>query len=227
MACVQKLNGTCLSKVEIPDEYKMVQFGAASARNVNGNMFNMSMVPDVEDTITKRYTMSDKWDHHETLKYRHVTMRYYKGTIGDVMICGIYNTFGLPNDGLGQMRISVEIKSIGGNELQWVACDDRTECEGSPASTLKATHKLIFTHSDGWCVKPVDEEDGISVKFSGIEGFEGITFQLSDGVDESYYFDSEASQALGMSGDVDGNGLVRAGEMPEIIFNLNGILVPQ
>lgn len=226
--CVRKDDGKCLSKVDVPVQYKMVRFGAGTVNNVDGTMFNMSTLTDSNDFITTEYNMADKWDHHDTLRYRHVTMRLYKSTNGEMFLCGIYNTYGVPNDGLGRMKISVEIRSVGGEELRWVACDDRNECRGGGSDVLRATHVLAFTHSDGWCVSPVESQEGVTVKFSEMDGFEGISFQLSDGVDEAYYFmDEVEGGVVGMTGTVDGNGLVKGGSMGEILFNVGGIAVAQ
>lgn len=225
VVCVQKTDGTCLSKVYIPAEHKMVQFGAATVRNVASTMFNISLMRDTEDMITTSYKMSDKWDHPESLRYRHINLRMYQATSGEPFLCAVYNTHGIPSDGLGEMRVTATIKGLAGQDLRWVACDDRKECVGGPASTLRATHSLLFTHSDGWCVMPVSTDgDGISVKFDDVSGFEGVSFQLSDGVDDVYYFQDDADK--GMTGTTDANGLVSNGAVPEIIFNLAGIQVP-
>ena len=224
--CMQKADGTCLSKVEMPISYKMVQFGTASVNNVAGTMFNMSTLPDTDDFIVNRYKMSDKWDNHETLRFRHITMRLYKSSVtGEHMLCAIFHTYGLPSDGLGSMSVSSTVKGVDGQMLQWAACDDKRECSGGPGGELRAQHALSFTHSDGWCVKPLEEDSGaISVKFSDVQGFEGISFQLSDGNEDAYYFMDGTD---GMTGAVDGNALVKDGDVPEILFDLAGIQVPQ
>lgn len=224
--CMQKKDGTCLSKVELPVDYKMVQFGSATRHNVAGTMFNISLMPDAGDKITSSYKMSDAWDHPETLRYRHITMRMYQRTSGEPFLCAVYNTYGVPSDGLGLMKVTVTITGLAGQALSWVACDDKKECTGGPSSTLQATHSLVFTHSDGWCVMPVSAHgEGISVKFDNVNGFEGVTFQLSDAAEDVFYF--RGDQDKGMTGTIDDNGLVSNGAVPEIVFNLAGIQVPQ
>lgn len=227
VACVEKRGVECLSKVEVEREFRMVRFGGVESRE----LFNMSFLPDEGDFIAGEYGMHDKWDHHETLKYRHVTLRLYKSSGGEAFLCGVYNTYGLPNDGLGTMKVKVEVSSVGGGEMKWLACDDKRECGavGDGNSTLRASHRLLFTHSDGWCVTPVEDEGGVVVRFSDMQGFEGITFQLAEEGEGSYYFADEwHRQSFGLEGEVDANGLVSDGRVPEIMFNLaQGIPVPQ
>lgn len=227
VACAQKTDATCLNRLEIPEEYKMVRFGPGSLYNTAGTMFNMSAFSDVDDEIVGRYRMSDKWDHHDTLRYRHITMRLYNSpTSGEHMLCTVYNTYGTMSDGLGPMSVTATIKGESGQELQFVACDDKNECMKKSSTTLTATHNLIFTHSDGWCVKPVENGIGpVSVKFSDVNGFEGISFQLSDGSEDSYTFFK--GEGFGMTGSVDNNGLVTNGNVPDILIDLAGIKVPQ
>lgn len=226
VACVKKTDSTCLTKVEIPVEYKMVQFGSSSLNNAAGTMFNMTAMPDTDDFLAKTYGKGDSWDHPETLQHRHITIRLYKSpTSGENMLCAIFNSYGLPNDGLGNYKIKSTVTGLNGQQLRWTFCDDRTECRGGPSSTLVTTHKGMFTHSDGWCVKPVESDSGpINVKFSNVNKIEGITFQLSDGSDESYYFYDGGD--FGMTGTVDTNGLVTGGAIPDILFDLGGIRVP-
>lgn len=225
VGCVQKTDSTCLSRVEVAAEWKMVRFGTGSLRNSEGTMFNMSALKDVKDMISGRYSMGDRWDHPETLRFRHITLRVYVGEGGEHMLCAVFNTYGVPNDGLGRYAVSTTVKGVTGQTMRWVACDDRRECSGGPGNTLSTNHRGVFTHSDGWCVKPLERESGpVSVKFSKVVGMEGISFQLSDGDEQSYYFETGDQ---GMTGVVDDNGLVTDGDIPEILFDLAGIQVPE
>lgn len=89
------------------------------------------------------------------------------------------------------------------------------------------SHPYPHLHTQRWlvCYARHTDGDGISVKFDDVNGFEGVSFQFSDGTDDAYYFRSDADK--GMTGTIDTNGLVSNGAVPEIKFNLAGIEVPQ
>lgn len=227
LACVHRSNRVCLSRVVLPVEYKMVRIGNDTANYLGGNMFNMTAMSDDGDLITSTYRMSDRWDNRKLLRFRHITMRLYRSpSSGEHLLCAVYNTYGHPHDGLGVMSVNVTVKGLDGQALRWVACDDRYECQGEASETLCASHKTSFPHSDGWCIAPI-EADGraVSVKFTNVNRFEGVSFQFSDAEEDEHLFIE--GKENGFKGEVDFNGVVTDGEVPEITFNLSGMEVPQ
>lgn len=223
--CIQ-IPGKCISMVKQPAKNKMVQFGPTTAGNTAGTMFNMSSFVDSGDRIVKKFRMSDLWEHPTSLHFRHIHLRVYKSeSSGEKMICTVYHRYGSANDGLGNMEVTAVIKGVDSQQLQWTACDDSMECPGGPARVLTATHRMISTHTDGWCVKAL-ASGRISIKYRNVQRFEGITFQLADGPEPSYFFFNGA--AVGMSGKVDDDGLVTDGVIPDILVDLSGgIKVPR
>lgn len=215
--CFKNENSQCVSKIDQPTGNKTVQFGPVTVGNTAGTMFNMGRFIDSGDRITTNFRMNDLWKHPTSLLFRHIHLRLYESeSSGEEMICTVYHRYGDANDGLGNMRVNVIVKGVDGQQLKWVACDDTMECPGGPSTMLKATHRMIGTHTDGWCVRALGS-GRISIKYTDVQRFEGITFQLADGPEPSYFFFNGAS--IGMLGDVDEHGLVTNGDVPEILLN--------
>lgn len=132
------------------------------------------------------------------------------------------------NDGLGNYKIKTTVSSPENEKLSWLQCDDwsgtrgKGECSAPYSGTnLKDSHRGIVTHSDGWCVGPLqDNGNTISIVFDEIDNFEGINFLDSDGeVGEFMFEDSEH----GLSGAIGTNGLATGGAIPEILIRPYGI----
>lgn len=201
-----------------------VQFGPATKNNTAGTMFNMTNFQDVDNTLADNFNMADIWPMPSTLRFRHITFRQYQvGYTGRTQLCAIYNRPGWPSDGLGGMRATVTLRGLSGQKLSWVNCDDRLECTGAAANVLSAKHTMLFPHSDGWCVSGLNE-GGISVVFDDVNGFEGVSFQGSNGIDDVYYFVAKTAGVV--DGEVDEHGLVSDGVIDEIVFQPKGIEIP-
>lgn len=206
-------------QIEEPD-FRMVQFGKAS----DATMFNMSAFVDEDNFISKSYEMHGKWKNANRLTPRHITVRMYETDGEDnLMLCAIYNTYGIADDGLGSMGVSVRITGISGQDLEWVSCDDVGECKGERGNILTGRHLLVSYLADGWCIKPLEWNGNVvSVKFTDVYGMKGIMMQSTAGREEIFNFGGRH----GVTGSVDTNGLVQGGESPDILFNLQGIKVP-
>lgn len=89
-------------------------------------------------------------------------------------------------------------------------------------NVLNANFYGLITHSDGFCVGPLTMDgNAISIKTTNVQKIEGINFLGSDAKATQYSF---AGGEGGLTGSVDGNGLVSNGALPEIIINPAGIL---
>lgn len=211
--------GAAPPKGEEPD-FRMVQFGAGS----DTTMFNMSAFIDEGNFISKSYEMHGKWKNANRLLRRYITLRMYDLDGEDNhMLCAIYNSYGISDDGLGNMKVKVEIKGKSGQSLEWVACDDIGECKENKGSSLQGEHFLVSYLTDGWCVKPLEWNGNVvSVKFSDVHGMRGVMMQSTAGREETFKF----GEGYGMTGSVDENKLVHGGSTPEILFDLKGMEVP-
>lgn len=206
---------------EEKQEFRMVQFGSGSP----SSMFNMSAFKDEGGVIPGSENMHGKWSSAQRLQQRFITMRLYGQGQENMMLCGIYNTYGVSDDKLGNMKVSATVSGSSGQTLQWAACDDVGECKGKSGNSLKAKHTMVSYLTDGWCVKPVEWNGNVvRVQFSDMEGVRGINFQSTAGVNKEYLF--KDGKDNGMTGTVDKNGLVRGGMAPDIQMNLKGIDVP-
>lgn len=207
-------------------EYRMVQFG----KGVPSTMFNMSAFADEDGLIEKTYNMHGKWKNAQRLRQRFITLRLYERAQGGMMLCAIYNTYGVEDDQLGNMGVDVLVTGLSGQRLQWVVCDDAGECKpgssiGLGKNSLYGKHKLVSYLSDGWCVKPLESNGNVvSVKLTNINGMRGVVLQSTAGRDTEYLFADGKDN--GMTGIVNENGLVGGGTVPEIQFNLLGFKVP-
>lgn len=230
VSCTMSRSSTrCLTKTgetveaattQKPKEYRMVQFGVASAYT----MFNMTAFLDEGNFIAKTYAMHGKWNHVERLRRRYITLRMYESDgIPGRMLCAVYNRHDYEEDGMGTMRVEVNITGVSGQNLQWAACDDEGECYDKDETTLIGLHGLMSKFADGWCVKPLESKT-ISVRFYMVDGMKGIVLQSSTGSDQEFLFGDE--NANGMKGSLNMYGLVQNGEVPEILFNLQGIEIP-
>jgi hypothetical protein len=213
--------------------YKQVQLGAKSA----SNMFNLTYQVDENDEMVASFdrgagrAMNNRWPDSASLKPRQLNVRLYKSASGENRFaCTVINTYGIADDGLGNYMVDTTIRSLNGNVLRFVQCDDWTAPAGPgecnlPLSgpTLTASHRGLPTSTDGWCVSLPDDGSGISIKYTGIMKLNGINFLGSDGARTEYPF--QGSQD-GLTGLVDSDGLVTGGEVPEIIVNPAGIAVP-
>lgn len=241
--CVEKLAASLPApekknkeKPAAPVEYKMVQMGAKSVRS----MWNMTFEKDSGDYLTKRFadgkgkSLHGAWPRRDALKARQINMRLYRGDSDPtrMLVCAIINTWGVGNDGLGNYAVESTVTGVDGLTLSFEACDDWSaakgagECKAPVSGTkLHARHSGIATLSDGWCVGPLDiNGDAVSVKFSGVQRLEGINFLGSDGEEEEFTFLESGED--GLTGQVDKNGLVQNGVVPEIIIKPSGIPVP-
>lgn len=208
--------------------------GAAMASGFNKFWWNWNDINRMKEIADKFVTldvgrflspygdMHGKWDHALRLHSRWITLRMYneKGADGKVL-CGIYNTYGISDDGLGNMKVSVEINAVGGT-VEFIACDDVGECKGSKGKSLTGRHTLVSSLSDGWCIRPLESNgNAVSVKFSNVDGIKGVMLQSPAGQEKMFKF----GEGAGMLGQMNSNGLVFNGTTPEIMFNLDGIMV--
>lgn len=217
---------TAAPVVEPPKEYKMVQFGPKSGNQ----LFNMSWSEDTGNAIAQTWaagkSMHDRWPQPELLRKRQLNLRlYHSPDKSSYMVCMIMNNYGGENDGLKNYYAEFEISALNGQTIGFAACDDMGECKKPrTGTTLSAIHGGVVTHSDGFCVSPLQwNGNAISIKAKNIQNLEGINFQGSDGSMSEYTFYDGAP--YGLTGDVSENGLVTNGEIPEIIINPAGIEV--
>jgi hypothetical protein len=237
VACTFENSGKCQEKIDMPVEYKMVQLGSTKRAE---QMFNMTWQKDKGDFITNRFAsgrgagMHGVWPDKEKLKPRQLNIHLYQGDAdpSSKFVCAIINAYDIPEDGLGIYGVDSEITSLNGEAIRFMQCDDWSggsqsgEClSNSPGTALTAHHRGLAVFSDGWCVGPLHSNgNAISVKFSKISLMRGINFLGSDGAVTEYSF--FGSTVAGLTGDIDSNGLVTNGAVPEIIINLAGIEVP-
>lgn len=201
----------------------MVQFG----KGAPNTMFNMTAFIDEGGVIAANSAnMHGKWKNAQRLRRRFITMRMYDSeTPGPRMLCAIYNTYGVKDDKLGNMKVRTKIYGTSNQRLEWAACDDKGECVGQSGLELAANHGLVSFLSDGWCVKPLESNGNVvTVRFSEVVGMKGVVLQSTAGQDQVFLFSD--GKKNGMSGRVDKHGLVNHGEVPDIQFNLRGIEVP-
>eukprot|EP00177_Eucheuma_denticulatum_P004446 GFKZ01008076.1.p1 GENE.GFKZ01008076.1~~GFKZ01008076.1.p1 ORF type:complete len:479 (-),score=47.46 GFKZ01008076.1:964-2400(-) len=176
---------------------------------------------DYLDQPSFMFHMHGKWTYPKRLHRRFINLRMYEEAgIKNKILCGIYNTYGVADDGLGAMRAVVTISGASGQTLEWVACDDRGECDGKRGTVLTASHVMLSWLTDGWCVKPLEWNGNVvKVRFSGVNGLRGVVMQSTAGAEEIFRF----GEGHGMTGSVDKDGLVRGGTTPEIVFDLKGM----
>lgn len=179
-------------------------------------------------------SMHDSWFEKDKLKNRQLQFRLYEAPADAFngklatssktvkYACMVINNYNGPNDGLGNYKTQTTITSLG-EDIQFLQCDDMSECTTQGLSkTLVASHRGIVTHSDGFCVGPIDEKTGISIKVKGVQLLEGINFLGGDGTENEFGF--QEGSGIGMTGKVDTNGLVADGDVPEIFIKPGGIL---
>lgn len=219
--CLVRTGEVNVTRLQVEEaDFRMVQFGSAS----DATMFNMSAFVDEGNFISKSYEMHGKWRNANRLIPRYITLRMYREKKQDgLVLCAIYNTYGIADDGLGSMTVSVTITGVSGQSLEWVSCDDIGECKGEKGNKLTGRHSLVSYLTDGWCIKPLEwNGNAIRVKFTDIDGMRGVMMQSTAGREETFKFGG----GHGVTGSVDRNGLVRGGATPEILFNLKGVKVP-
>lgn len=193
-------------------------------------MFNMSFFTDHNDFIVNKFNMHALWNNSELLRQRFITLRLYRSSRGNAkMICAIFNTYDVKDDRLGNMLVMTNVTAASGQPLRWAACDDPQECNlHTSSSVLTARHSLFSSLTDGWCIKPLEENGHeINVKFYSVHGMKGLVLQAVDRIGKDRAFLFTDTVRMGMPGTIGKNGLVRGGEFPEIKFNLRGIEVPE
>jgi hypothetical protein len=240
--CKLAKSGSCLTKIgplpakvaEAPKEYKMVQLGP----RIKALLFNMTYQTDKNDAMVKAFkngdgvSMHDTWPDKDSLKQRQLNIRLYQSQDSSTrFVCTIINSWGGENDGLGNYRVTSTITGRNQQTLNFMQCDDWTgstrsgECNAPYSGTeLTANHVGMVIHTDGWCVGPLEANGNtIGIKFDGVENMNGLNFLGSDGEASEYSF---LDSTVGLTGTVDGNGLVHNGSVPLILIKPSGIEIP-
>lgn len=201
----------------------MVQFGAAS----EPTMFNMTFFTDTSDFITTTYDMQDAWPQQTRYEHRWHTIMMYANNAGDeYFLCYVINAYNQGDDGLGNMETDITIAGVDGQIMRWVACDDVFDsCQTPSGIILTSFFENTAWTTDGFCIKPVDfSSNTFTIRATNVNGARGIRFiGPTQTIAEYSWADGPGN---GMTGVVDGNGLVTAGSSPIMTFNLNGILMP-
>eukprot|EP00177_Eucheuma_denticulatum_P004635 GFKZ01008436.1.p1 GENE.GFKZ01008436.1~~GFKZ01008436.1.p1 ORF type:complete len:202 (+),score=22.37 GFKZ01008436.1:929-1534(+) len=201
----------------------MVQFGAAS----DASMFNMTAFTDVGDFITTTFDMRNKWPQKTRLEHRWHTVMLYQNAAGtELFVCYIMNTYDAGDDFLGTMRADVTITGIDGQTMFWAACDDINDsCQDPSGNVITSSFGNAGYVTDGFCVKPVDfTGNAFTIQLTEVRSVRGIRFINPAGTVKEFLWSDGATN--GMTGSVDGDGLVTLGTTPAITFNLAGLLVP-
>lgn len=74
------------------------------------------------------YDMHGKWTHPHSLHARYINMRLYEESRSTwMLLCAVYNTYGISNDRLGKMKVKVVITGMDGQTIEWLVCDDKGE----------------------------------------------------------------------------------------------------
>jgi hypothetical protein len=240
--CKFEMTDPCISKIgklSAPVEeavvkvYKMVQLGSKK----NGILFNMTYQTDRQNGMVKKFqngggaSLHDSWPDKASLKLRQLNIRLYQSEDAtEKFVCTIIGSWGGDNDGLGNYKVHSTITGRNGQPLRFMQCDDWSGKSGTgecaapfSGTTLTANHNGMVTHTDGWCAGPLTGNgDSIGIKFDGVENIEGVNFLGGDGeASEFTFIDSN----VGLIGEVDNNGLVHGGSVPQIIIKPFGILV--
>jgi hypothetical protein len=229
VACEEDPKHACVKPVT---GFKQVQLGGNKR-----SMFNMTVVKDATDIIAKRMaageSMHDVWPDMSSMRKRTINMRLLKSADGKINLCAIYSKFGAPKDGHGNMKVRSTITGVAGKPLTVSAVDDPDAPEIPTVvapNILKASHLLVMTHTDGWCVQSL-RYDGkaVTVKFDNVERFEGIYFHGAHSPlfpSHNGLFKFKDGAENGLTGATDATGLVAPGvrgAIPEVTFSLSGI----
>lgn len=190
-------------------------------------MFNMTMFTDTSDFITTTYDMRNRWPHKTRYEHRWHTIMLYKNNANtEFFLCYVINTYDAGDDGFGIMEMDVTISGDDGQIMQWVACDDPNDsCQTGPANSISSYFGNAAFVTDGFCIKPVDYSGNtFTISVSNVQRARGIRFiRPAQTVKEFLWSDGAVN---GMTGAVDGNGLVTNGAAPPIKVNLAGLPVP-
>lgn len=217
----------------------MVQLGEYKP----GNLFNMTIMEDENNYISNQWnkdpkvSMHDRWPHKELLKRREIQFRMYANKEKTKnFVCMIINDYKNEKDTVNNYKVKTEIKGLQGQKLRFAQCDDHkirsngtlhTECsQPMEGNVLTSDHDGDETHSDGFCIEPLTYGgDSISIKVKDIFWISAINFVVGD--DHSLATYKFAGGEGGLTGNVNGDGYVQGGAVPEIIIKLAGIPYPQ